>query len=593
MKFSKLFLTTLKESPKDAVLKSHQYLVRGGFVQQMGSGIYNFLPLGKRLLDKVRKIVKEEMDKAGAQEILMGIVTPAELWRESGRYEKYGAELLRFKDRKDNEFVFGPTHEEVVTQIVKTFIKSYKQLPLHLYQIHTKFRDELRPRFGLMRGREFVMKDSYSFHSNAEDLDREFDLMEATYKRIFTRLGVEFKVVEADSGAIGGSGSKEFMVLAPCGEDTIVVCSKCNYGANIEAGKRAKRNAPRLNQKQYDMNAPQAAFAKFHTPDIKNIESLSAFFKVDAFYILKSIVKKALKNDQSSELVYFFVRGDDEGEETKMLNALNMNANEYLALEDATAEEIRDSGLEAGFIGPYALKNLTNAKHIYFDETLFEASNLICGANEKDWHFVGVDLSEFEGLEYRDLVKVQEGDLCAHCGSELTYTKGIEVGHIFKLGDKYSAAMQALFLDQNGRLKPLIMGCYGIGVSRILPAILEQKSDEKGCVWGKEVRVFDAVIVISNIKDASQNTFANWLYEALLAQGFDVLLDDRDERFGSKMKDFELLGFYCAVIVGKVLEEEKVEIILREGLQKIELSTQDSTKLVGQMLDILGEKNVS
>lgn len=590
MRFSKLFLTTIKETPKDAVLKSHQYLLRGGFVQQVGSGIYNFFPLGKKVLDKVKKIVKEEMDKAGAQEVLMGFVTPAELWRESGRYEKYGAELLRFKDRKENEFVLGPTHEEMVTYIAKTFVKSYKQLPLHLYQIHTKFRDELRARFGLIRAREFIMKDGYSFHSSDEDLNREFDLMEATYRRIFERLGIDFKVVEADSGAIGGSGSKEFMALADCGEDTILVCSNCEYGANIEAGKRAKRNAPRPNELKFDSNPPQAAFAKFHTPNVKDIESLSNFFKVDAFYILKSVVKKALKNDGSSELVYFFMRGDDEGEETKMLNALNLSSSVYLSLEDAEIEDLQKAGLEAGFIGPYALKNLTHAQHIYFDEALFESSHLICGANEKDYHFVGVDLSAFEGLEYRDLVMVKEGDLCSRCGGKLNFTKGIEIGHIFKLGSKYSAMMNATFLDSNGKAMPLIMGCYGIGISRILPAILEQKSDEKGCVWSKEMSVFDVAIIISNIKDAQQVAFAQNLYECLRSRHIDVLLDDRDERFGSKMNDFELLGFHSAVIVGKALAEEKVEMILREGLRKIEISIRDSEFLVTQIIRTIEEK---
>lgn len=580
MRFSQLFVNTLKEAPKDALLKSHQYLVRGGFVQQIGSGIYNFLPLGKKLIDKVRAIVKEEMDKSGAQEILMGFVTPAELWRESGRYKKYGRELLRFVDRKDNEFVLGPTHEEVITHIAKSAIKSYKQLPVHLYQIHTKFRDELRPRFGLMRGREFIMKDGYSFHSSYEDLNREFDTMEATYKKILQRVGVDFKVVEADSGAIGGSGSKEFMVLAPCGEDTIVVCKNCDYGANIEASKRAQRNAPRANEVCYDSEPPKAEFARFHTPNIKTIEALSAFFKVDKFYTIKAIVKKALKADGGGELVFFFVRGDDEGEEVKMFNAINRGTNMYIELVDASVEEIAKAGLEAGFIGAYGLRHITNAEHIYFDESLRDASNLICGANEKDYHFVGVDLSTFEGLEYADLAQTKEGDLCPKCNNELHYTKGIEVGHIFKLGDKYSRAMNAQFLDERGKTQPFIMGCYGLGISRILPAILEQKSDELGCIWSKEVSVFDIVIIISNTKDNAQSEYANSIYENLKAKGVDVLLDERDERFGVKIKDFELLGFTYALIVGKGLSEGKVELIKREGLQKRELSADKDTLLM-------------
>lgn len=589
MKFSKLFVTTLKDAPKDAVLKSHQYLVRGGFIEQVGSGIYNFLPLGKKLIDKVRAIVKEEMDKSGAQEILMGFVTPSELWKQSGRYEKYGSELLRFEDRKGNEFVLGPTHEEVVTQIAKNSIKSYKQLPLHLYQIHTKFRDELRPRFGLMRGREFIMKDGYSFHSSVEDLDREFSVMEETYKRILTRMGVRFKIVEADSGAIGGSGSKEFMVLAECGEDTIAVCESCEYGANIEAAKRAPRTAPRAEELRYDSNPPKAKFAKFKTPGANTIEALSEFFKVDRFYTMKAVIKKARRADTSSELVFYFLRGDDEGEETKMLNVLNLKPSEkgeFIALEEASIDEIAGVGLPAGYIGAYGLRHITGAAHIYFDEALKEADSLICGANERDYHFVGVDLSSFEGLEYVDIAKVKEGDICLKCGGTLRYTKGIEVGHIFKLGQKYSHALGAQYLDSEGKARDMIMGCYGFGITRILPAILEQKSDERGCVWGGEVSVFELVIVVSNTKDSAQSEYASAMYENLKARGVDVLLDERDERFGVKMKDFELLGFDYALIVGKGLSEGRVELVKRDGLQKREL---ESARASEQVLHIIKE----
>lgn len=589
MRFSQLFINTLKDAPKDAVLKSHQYLVRGGFIQQVGSGIYNFLPLGKKLLDKVRYIIKEEMDKTGAQEILMGFVTPADLWRESGRYEKYGRELLRFVDRKDNEFVLGPTHEEVVTFIAKNGVKSYKQLPIHLYQIHTKFRDEVRPRFGLMRGREFIMKDGYSFHSSFEDLDREFDVMEQTYKKILERIGVDFKIVEADSGAIGGSGSKEFMVLAPCGEDTIVVCKNCEYGANVEIGSRALRVSPRPNELRYDKNPPKAEFARFYTPNVKSIESLSEFFKVDRFYLLKAVVKKALRANGSFELVYGFVRGDDEIEETKLLNTINRVDSSFLSLEDAELEEMTQAGLEAGFIGPYGLRHITQSQYIYFDESLREAKELICGANEKDYHFVGVDLDTFENLNFVDIAKAQEGDLCPKCQGELYYTKGVEVGHIFKLGTKYSYAMNAQFLDKDGKAQDLIMGCYGFGVSRILPAILEQKSDELGCVWGKEVKLFDLAIVISNVKDNTQNEFATKIYEECKARGIDVLLDDRDERFGVKMKDFELLGFSFALIVGKGLNGGRVELIKRKGLEKFELQCDEN--ILENLLGILGRNS--
>ena len=578
MRFSQIFAPTLKEIPKDAILVSHQLLLRAGYIQQVGSGIYNFLPLGKKMLDAIRAVVKEEMDKIGAQEILMGFVTPAELWQESGRYNQYGKELLRLQDRKDNEFVLGPTHEEMVTHIARSFIKSYKQLPLHMYQIHTKFRDEARPRFGLMRAREFVMKDGYSFHSSYEDLDREFREVEQAYRRICERLGLEYKVVEADSGAIGGSGSKEFMVLANCGEDTLVVCKNCEYGANLEAAKRKSRQIPN-DEGKYGAQAPKATFCEFLTPDTKTIESLCDFFKIHPFFTIKAVVKKALREsssaddkattqDDKSEVVVFFVRGDDECEETKALNALNaLGVAHYSGLEDAPQALLESVGLQAGFIGPMGL----NGVRYILDESLREAKDMIVGANKKDYHIVGVTLNELDELQnahYADIIKVKEGDECPHCGCGLQYAKGIESGHIFKLGEKYSASMNATFLDPMGKARNLIMGCYGIGVTRLLPAILEQKSDEFGCVWGEGVRIFDIVIIVSNIKDNNQMSYALELYKKLKDCGVDVVLDDRDERFGFKMKDFELIGFYQALIVGKTLGEGKVELIKREGRQK-------------------------
>ncbi len=583
MRFSKLFIPTFKESPKDVVLKSHEYLIRGGFIQQIGSGIYNFLPLGKRVLDKVRQIVKEEMDNAGANEVALGFVTPATLWQKSGRFERYGKELLRFKDRKYNDFVLGPTHEEVVTELVKANIKSYKQLPLHLYQINLKFRDEIRPRFGLMRAREFIMKDGYSFHANTEDLKREFDLMEATYSRIFTRLGLDFRAVLADSGAIGGSGSKEFMVLANSGEDTICVCDSCNYGANLEAATRI----PKIPQTQ----APEATFAKFHTPNVKNIEDLSTFFKIESFWTLKTIVKKALFDGGKSALVYFFLRGSDSLNETKALNAI-LGANELL---DASEEEIRAAGLIPGFIGPFALRNLTSSPYIYFDKELENAKNLICGANELDYHFVGVDLGTFESLEFKDLVEVQEGDLCPMCGDstkenfkggKLFFTKGIEAGHIFQLGTKYSSAMEATFLDEEGKAQPLIMGCYGIGISRLLSAIIEQHHDEHGMIWTHSTAPFCVEIVVSNIKDTAQMQMGTKLYEELKNAGIECLLDDRSERYGAKIADFELIGIPFGIVVGKSLEKGEIELIKRANLEKESLSIHDFNALLHTLLGV-------
>jgi prolyl-tRNA synthetase len=562
VRFSKLLVPTTKETPNDATLPSHIYLMRGGFIQSVGgSGLYNFLPLGKKVLDKVRAVVKDELDKAGCQEVSLSFVTPSSLWEESGRYEKYGKELLRFKDRKNNEFVLGPTHEEMMVNLVRQSVKSYKQLPLNLYQINLKFRDEIRPRFGLMRGREFLMKDGYSFHSSEEDMKREFALMEETYKKIFTRLGLDFRVVEADSGAIGGSGSKEFMVLADSGEDTIVVCSECEYGANIEAAIRAKREC--------SVEAPEANFAKFHTPDTKTIDELSSFFHVDAHYLVKTVAKRALFDGGESRIVLFFLRGDDELQETKATNAIN--ANELVDIGD---DELLEAGLVAGFMGPI---DLPQDIAVVWDNNLKDANSMICGANEKDYHIVGCDFSTADIPDelFFDIVAVQEGDICACCGGKLTYTKGIEAGHIFQLGTRYSEPLGCNYLDENGKSQPMVMGTYGIGVSRLLAGIIEQHHDDKGCIWTKESAPFDLYIMISNIKDETQVELATKLYENLKAKGVDVLLDDRKDRFGAKMKDYELLGIPYAITFGKKLSDGKVEFITRKNLEKedIELDT--------------------
>ena len=556
MKFSRLLIPTTKETPNDATLASHIYLIRGGFIQSVGgSGLYNFLPLGKKVLDKVRAVVKEELDKAGCQEVSLSFVTPASLWQESGRFEKYGKELLRFKDRKNNDFILGPTHEEMMVNMVRQTVKSYKQLPLNLYQVNLKFRDEIRPRFGLMRGREFLMKDGYSFHSSEEDLKREFALMEETYKKIFTRLGLAFRVVEADSGAIGGSGSKEFMVLADSGEDTIVVCDACDYGANIEAAVRREKICTE--------EAPEAVFAKFHTPEIKTIEALSKFFHVDPYYLVKTVVKKALYDEGKTEVVLFALRGNDELQEVKACNALAAND-----LVDVTEEELANLGLVAGYMGPTTAPE--NVKVVY-DNNMKDATSMICGANETDYHLIGND---FKGIDadYADLVAVQEGDLCKGCGEVLRYTKGIEAGHIFQLGTQYSKPLGANFLDENGKAQPMQMGTYGIGVSRILAAIIEQNHDDKGCIWTKESAPFDLHILVSNIKDEAQVALGEKLYEAMKAKGVDVILDDRKDRFGAKMKDYELLGVPHGVVIGKKLSDGLVEFVTRDGMVKEEVA---------------------
>lgn len=564
MLFSNLFAKTIKDSPKDALLRSHSYLIRGAFIHQVGSGVYNFLPLGNIVLENIKKIIRENMNRSGANEVIMGFLTPASLWKKSGRYSEYGEELAIFKDRKNNEFVLGPTHEECASDIINTFVKSYKQLPINLYQMHLKFRDELRPRSGLLRAREFIMKDAYSFHENYDCLSKEFNNMLETYINIFNDLDLDYRVLDADSGAIGGSGSKEFSVLSNVGEDTVVMCQKCEYAANIEAATRK----PYIS----DSIPPKAtkAYHKFKTPGITTIKKLSNFFNVDEFYLIKTVVKKVVLN-HGEDIAVFFIRGRDQLENTKALNAVKKLDSSVLGLEDASVEFLEKYKLEPGFIGPIYIKTLTDSKFIIFDNELMDAEDLICGANENDYHFVGVNLSEFSNLEYSDLIAVNEGDLCPECGGQLKITNGIEVGHIFKLGDKYSKAMDISFLDKDGKSKYFEMGCYGIGVTRLLCAILEQKSDDKGCVWGK-VAPFKVDIIISNVKNQQEIRAGFEIYDFLKQQNISVILDDRIDRFGTKINDFELIGFSYAVIIGNRLKDQTVEIIRRDGLEKVEMS---------------------
>ncbi|MDK2061133.1 proline--tRNA ligase [Aliarcobacter butzleri] len=567
MKFSKMFIPTTKETPNDATLPSHQYLVRGGFIAQTGAGIYDFMPLGKIVLEKIRAIVKEEMDEAGANEVQFGFVTPLTLWQESGRATTMGAEMLRFKDRKNGEFVLSPTNEEAVVNMVKNRITSYKDLPLHLYQINTKFRDEARPRFGLMRGREFLMKDGYSFHSSEDDLVREFNLMEATYKKIYTKLGLDFRVVAADSGAIGGSGSKEFHVIADSGEDTLVVCDSCDYGANIEAATRKP--------KTYNFERKSDS-KKIHTPDTKTIEEVANFLNISKEQTIKAVIKKAIY-EEKTQIVIFFIRGSDELEETKACNAVGA-----LELIDASEDDIKEAGLVAGYCGIF---NLPSNINFIIDLELKDEIGLACGANEEDYHLVNTDLSTLKDVKYYDLIAVQEADICACCGGKLSYTKGIEAGHIFQLGTKYSSAMNANFLDENGKAKPFIMGCYGIGVSRLVAAVIEQNHDDKGCIWTKATAPFMVDIIVSNSKKEEEAKVGEELYSKLKQAGISTILDDRiNARFGFKMSDFELLGFPYAVVIGKKLEDGLVEIVDRKTLEKIDVKVDE---VISKILELV------
>ncbi|MBF0481997.1 MAG: proline--tRNA ligase [Desulfovibrionaceae bacterium] len=530
MKLSAYYAPTLKEDPAEADVVSHKLLTRAGMIRKLTSGIYTFLPLGLRALNKAAKIVREEMDRAGALEILMPAVQPADLWRETGRWEVYGKELLRFKDRHDRDYCLGPTHEEVVTDLLRGEIKSYRQLPLNVYQIQTKFRDEIRPRFGLMRGREFVMKDGYSFDKDEDGANAAYQAMYAAYGRIFTRLGLEFRAVEADSGAIGGSFSHEFMVLAETGEDTIAACPKCSYGANLEKA-------------QVMCALPMASgdagkVEEVATPGVKTIAEVAAFLNVGPEEIFKTLLFIA-----DGKRVAALVRGDRDINEVKLKNFLGASELALAAPEEVEAA----TGAPAGFAGPVGL----GVDTIYADQELCAGLEWICGANKADTHLRRVNLKRDVGLTgFADLRSVAEGDRCPGCGEQLTLRRGIEVGHVFKLGTKYSESMKALFLDETGVERPMIMGCYGIGVSRIVAAAVEQNHDENGILWPPSIAPFEAVVVDLSGKDEAAKAKAAEIYEMLKTLDVETVLDDRDERPGSKFKDADLMGFPLQLVVG-------------------------------------------
>jgi prolyl-tRNA synthetase len=562
MKFSNSFIPTTKETPTDAILPSHQFLLRAGFINQEGAGLYNYMPLGKIVLDKIRAIVKEELDNAGCMEVQLGFVTPLELWEQSGRAAKMGKEMLKIKDRKNNDFVLSPTNEEAMVTLVKNRVTSYKDLPLNLYQINTKFRDEARPRFGLMRGREFLMKDGYSFHESTEDMQREFAHMEDTYRKIFTRLGLEFRAVAADSGAIGGSGSKEFHVLANSGEDTIVVCDSCEYAANIEA---ATRKAVEVTDKV------TLTAGKIETPNLTSIEEVSEFLKVEPSQTIKAVIKKAIYEEES-KVVVFFVRGNEELEETKACNAVDA-----LDIEDANEDDINNTGLVAGYVG---IENLPEDVTYVVDNELKNETNMVCGANEVNYHTAGVEV-KFDDEKYADLVAVAEGNKCSCCGGNLSYTKGIEAGHIFQLGTKYSEALEANFLDSNGKSRAFEMGTYGIGVSRLIAAVIEQSHDDRGCIWTKETAPYMVDVIVSNGKKEEELNAGMKIYEDLKAAGIETIIDDRKkERFGFKMGDFELIGFPYAVVVGKKLAEGMVELVDRKTGEKTDVNLDEVVETI-------------
>ena len=547
MRMSKMLMPTLKEIPSDAEITSHQLMLRAGMIRKMASGIYNQLPMGIRVFRKVEDIIREEMNAKGAQEISCALLVPAELWQESGRWDVMGPEMFRLKDRNGRDYCLGPTHEETFTHIVRNEITSYKQLPLNLYQIETKFRDERRPRFGVMRTRNFTMKDAYSFDADQEGLDKSYDDMFDAYTRIFARCELDNSPVQADSGAMGGSASAEFMVKSEVGEDEIVFCSGCDYAANIEKATSVNHEASTEEMKE---------MGEIETPNVHTIEELQDFFKMDAGQFAKTLIYYA-----DGKTVAVVVRGDRDVNETKVANAIGGAVEFELASED-TIKAV--TGAEVGFAGPIGIKT----DYLFIDQEVVDQRNVIVGANKTGYHIQNANFGrDFEG-QVGDFRNVQEGDKCPKCGQPLEIMRGVEVGHIFKLGTKYSESMGATFLDQNGKSQPIIMGCYGIGVERTVAAVIEQHHDENGIIWPLALAPYHVVVVPVNVKKEEHLENAEKIYNELQAAGVEVLLDDRNERAGFKFKDSDLLGIPMRITVGKDIVDGKVEFKLRKEADK-------------------------
>lgn len=551
MRVTKALLPTLRDVPTEAEIISHQLLVKAGFIRKSAAGIYSYLPLALRVLKKIETIVREEMDRSEAQELLLPIIQPAELWAESGRWDVYGDEMFRLKDRHDRDFCLGPTHEEIITDVVRGEVKSYKQLPLNLYQIQNKYRDERRPRFGLMRGREFIMKDAYSFDRDFAGLDVSYQTMYDAYSRIFGRMGLNFRAVEADSGAIGGDDTHEFMVLAENGEATIAYCENCSYASNVEITECITPEREISESKELE---------KVSTPDKKTIEEVAEFLKVSGDNTIKTLVFKA-----DEKLIVVVIRGDRSLNEIKLKRVLKTDI-----LEKAEEEEIKELfNCEPGYISPIGLKDIT----IYADNELKYMNDGVCGANEEGYHYLHADVNrDFGKVEFYDLREVNEGDSCPKCGGNLVFAKGIEVGQVFKLGTKYSEKLNAKYLDENGKEQIMVMGCYGIGVSRTMAACVEQNYDEKGIIWPKNIAPYQVVVVPVQVNDEVQFQEAEKLYSALLSEGFEAVLDDRKERIGVKFNDADLIGYPLRITVGKKIAEGIVEFKARNNSESEDLN---------------------
>ncbi|WP_393959045.1 proline--tRNA ligase [Priestia megaterium] len=563
MRQSSTLIPTLREVPADADIKSHQLLLRAGYMRQNASGVYSFLPLGKRVLQKVEQIVREEMDRAGSVELLMPALQQAELWQESGRWYSYGPELMRMKDRHGREFALGATHEEVITSLLRDEVKSYKRLPLNLYQIQTKFRDEKRPRFGLLRGREFIMKDAYSFHASQESLDEVYDKMFAAYSRIFERCGLNFRAVIADSGAMGGKDTHEFMVLSEIGEDTIAYSDTSSYAANVEM-------APVVNTYEKSTE-PEKELTKVETPNQHSIEDVAAFLNVEATSCIKSLLFKV-----DDRFVLVLVRGDHEVNDIKVKNYFEASVVE-LATPEETKEVLKCA---VGSVGPIGV---SDSVEVVADHAIKAIVNGVCGANEEGYHYTNVNERNFNAT-YEDFRFIQEGDQSPDGQGVIKFAKGIEVGHVFKLGTRYSEAMGATYLDENGRSQPMIMGCYGIGVSRTVAAIAEQFNDENGLLWPEAVTPYQVHVIPVNVKNDEQRELGEKLYNELLDSRFEVVLDDRQERAGVKFADSDLIGLPVRVTVGKRASEGIVEVKVRKTGESLEVSVDNLVSTVKELL---------
>jgi len=566
MRYSQLLLPTTKESPAEAEVISHQLLLRGGFIRKLTSGMYTYLPLGFLVLQKVIEIVREEMNRAGAQEILMPMVQPGDLWKESGRWKKYGPELLRFKDRHERDYCLGPTHEEVVTDIARRELHSYRQLPVNLYQIQTKFRDEIRPRFGLMRGREFVMKDAYSFDVDDAGATKSYEIMRNAYHRVFERFGLDFRAVEADSGSIGGSFSHEFMVLAETGEDTLVICESCNYASNVE---KAAIAAPAETPPAPD-TVP--AMEQVDTPGTKKVDRVAELLGITPADIIKTMLYQA-----DGEVVAALVRGDRDVQSVKLKNLLGADDVEPLPEDEVWPR----TKLPAGYLGPVGASMKVVADY----EVMHMAG--VTGANEKGLHLKNVlPGRDFTPDIVGDLRQITTADKCPLCGGSLVLTEGIEVGHIFKLGTGYSEAMNATYQDNEGREHHFVMGCYGIGVSRVVAAAIEQNHDENGIIFPVPMAPFQVIILNLSLKNEDTCKAAEALYDGLKQKGFDVLYDDRDERPGSKFKDADLLGIPYRVTIGKTYEKSgEVELRHRKTGETVNLSYPQALGHIAQLIE--------